>query len=319
MNAVLILIISFIALLWAANHIVAGASGLAARFKLSPFTIGLTIIALGTTIPELIIFPLSYIKNRNHFIIGNAIGANIANIGLILGLSILIKPVIPNYNVLKKAYPIIIITMLFVYSLILDGFIGKIDGCLFIIACIALIILFIYLSNRNHPQDHFFNNFKSAVNSQRSLKLNSISVLLGLLVLPISNKYFILSITELTKKMGMNEYIIGFTVIALIATLPSLLTAITAVLKAEEDMAVGTILGSNIYSLLLVIAFPTIIVPAKVSTTVLWRDLPVMISLTILLLFLNYQYKKKLAVWHGGILLIVYCSYIISLVIKAHN
>ncbi len=319
MNGVLILIISFIALLWAANHVVTGASGLAARFKLSPFTIGLTIIALGTTIPELITFPLSYVKNKNHFILGNAIGANIANIGLILGISILIKPVIPNYNALKKTYPIIIITMLFVYSLILDGLIGKIDGCLFLIACIALIILFVYLSNRKHPQDHFFNNFKSAVNSKRSLKLNCISVLLGLLVLPISNKYFILSITELAKKMGMNEYILGFTVIALIATLPSLLTAITAALKAEEDIAVGTILGSNIYSLLLTLAFPSIIVPAKISTTILWRDLPVMLSLTILLLFLNYQYKKKLAVWHGGILLIVYCSYIISLVIKAHG
>ncbi|CEG56408.1 sodium:calcium antiporter [Legionella fallonii] len=319
MNSIVILILSFIALLWAANHIVTGASGLVARLHLSPFTIGLTIIALGTTIPELIIFTLSYLKNRNHFIIGNAIGANIANIGLILGISILLKPASLNYNALKKTYPIIIITMLFVYSLILDGFLGKIDGCLFLIACVALIILFIYLSSRNHPQDHFLNNFKSAVISSRSLKLNSLSLILGLLIIPISNKYLILSIAELAKKVGMNEYITGCTIIAMSATLPSLITAITAALKAEEDIAAGTILGSNIYSLLLILAFPTIIIPAKISTTVLWRDIPVMISLTILLIFLNYQYKKKLSFWHGGILLIVYCSYVISLVIKAHN
>src|ERR1700733_4390019 len=122
MNFVLISIISFIALLWAANHIVTAASGLATHLQLSPFTIGLTIIAFGTTIPELIIFTLSYLKNKNHFIIGNAIGANIASIGLILGTSILLKPITLNDNTLKKSYPIIIIAMLFAYSLILDGF-----------------------------------------------------------------------------------------------------------------------------------------------------------------------------------------------------
>ena len=103
-------------------------------------------------------------------------------------------------------------------------------------------------------------------------------------------------------------------------TLPGLATAIMAVLKGEEDIATGTILGSNIYSLLLILAFPkTYITPNKKSSTVLWRDMPVMLSLTLLLFFLNYQYKKKLSLWHGGILLIVYCSYIISLVIKAHT
>jgi len=318
MNAVLILIISFISLLWAANHLVAGASGAAMRLHLSPFIIGLTIVALGTTVPELIIFILAFLKNKNYFIIGNAVGVNIANIGLVLGLSLLIKPITHNSNTLKKAYPIIIIVMLFIYSLILDGFLGKTDGCLFLIACIALITYLIYLTNNSTERSLFFNEFKSAIHSRRSLKLNVFSILLGFLILPVSTKYFVQSATEIANWLGMSQLTVSLTIIAIGATLPGLVTAVTAVLKGEEDIATGTILGANIYSLILILAFPTLITPAKTSTTILWRDMPVMLSLIALLLFLNYQYKKKLSPWHGGILLIVYCRYIISLIIKAH-
>lgn len=319
MNVVLILIISFISLLWAANHLVTGASGLATRLQFSPFIIGLTIVAIGTFIPELIIFMLSAVKNKNTLIIGNAIGSNLANIGLILGISILVKPITHNNNTLKKTYPIIIITMLFIYSLILDGFLGKIDGCLFLIACIVLIAFFIYSANQSPSKDLFFNEFQSAITSNRSLKINIISILLGLVVLPISTKYLVQSATDLAVLSGMSELIVSLTLIAICATLPGLATAITAALKGEEDIATGTILGANIYSLLLVLAFPTMITPAKISSTILWRDMPVILSLTVLLFFLNYQYKKKLSPWHGGILLIVYCSYVISLFIKAHK
>ena len=136
MEAVLILIISFIALIWAANHLVSGASGLAYHLNISPLVIGLTIVAIGTSAPELIFSILSSIKSRNDLVVGNAIGSNIANIGLVLGITILIKPITLNNTALKKAYPILIIAMLFAYSLILDGFLGKIDGCLFLITFI---------------------------------------------------------------------------------------------------------------------------------------------------------------------------------------
>lgn len=319
MNAVLILIISIISLFWAANHLVTGASGLTTRLQLSPFIIGFTLVAIGTSIPELIFATLSFLKNKNNHIIGNAIGSNIANIGLVLGISILIKPISLNYNTLKKTYPIIIITMLFVYGLILDGFLGKIDGCLFLIACIALITLFIYSANQSLQKDRFFNEFKSAVSSNRSLTENFLSIFLGVFILPISTKYLIQSAAEIAGWSGMNQLTIDLTVIAIGTTLPALVTAITAILKGEEDIATGTILGANIYSLLLILAFPMIIMTSKISSTILWRDLPVMISLAVLLFFLNFQYKKKLSPWHGGILLSVYCSYLISLVIKAHS
>jgi cation:H+ antiporter len=319
MNVFLILIISFISLLWAANHLVTGASGLAIRLQLSPLIIGFTLVAVGTSIPELIFSIPSLLKNKHNLYIGNTIGSNIANIGLILGLSILIKPTPLKHNTLKKTYPMIIILMLFIYSLILDGFIGRIDGCLFLIACIVLIAFFIYLANQSSKKDRFCIEFKSAISSIRSYKANIFSIVLGLLVLPLSTKYLVLSGAELARWSGVSQQIIGLSTIAIGATLPGLTSAITAVFKGEEDLAAGTILGVNIYNLLLILAFPTIITPAKISNTVLWRDMPVMLSLTLLLFFLNYQYKKKLSPWHGGILLVVYCSYIISLFIKTQT
>lgn len=319
MNPILNLIISFFALLWAANHLVAGASGLALRFQLPPLIVGLTIVAIGTTAPELFISIISALKDKDDFAIGNAIGSNIANIGLILGITILIKPTSFHYNKLKKVFPILIIAMLFAYSLILDGYLGKIDGCLFLIGCIAVICYFIYLVNHTRKSDLATNEFRSAVISYRSTAANLFSIALGLLILPITSKYIVYNASEIAKWAGMSELTIGLTIIAIGTSLPELSTALVAAIKGEESIAIGTILGSNIYNLLLILAFPGLLNPTKISSVVLWRDMPVMISMTLLLLFLLNYYQKKTSSWPGGILLLVYFCYLTSLVIKAHS
>lgn len=316
MNQILTFIISFIALFWAANHLVTGARGLALHFNFSPFIAGLTVIALGTAAPEITIAILSSIKDQNDLAIGNAIGSNIANIGLVLGITILIKPGTLNYNRLKKTYPIMIISMLFVYSMILDDFLGIIDGCLFLIACITLISFFIYQANHSPRKDTYFNQFKLA-GCTGSLKELIINIIIGLIVLPISAKYIVSSSVGIASWSGMSELTISLTIIAFGTTLPELATAITAALKGDEDIALGTILGSNIYNLLLILAFPALINPSKINTIVLRRDMPVLIALTLLLFFLNHHYKKNLSSWHGGILILVYVCYIVSVVIKA--
>ena len=117
--------------------------------------------------------------------------------------------------------------------------------------------------------------------------------------------------------MHINELALGLTIQAIGTTLPELSTAILAAIKGEEDLAVGTILGSNIYNLLLILAFPALINPSKINAIILWRDMPIMIFLALFLVFLNYNYKKSLSPWHGGVLIIIYCCYVISLIIKA--
>lgn len=314
---IILLFISIIALLWSANHVVVGASGLAHHFKLPPLIVGLTIVALGVSLPEVFFSIIESLKDEDSFTIGNTIGSNIANISLVLGITIIIKPKALNFNNLKKTYPIMLIAMLFAYSLILDGYLSRIDGCLFLLACLIIISIFIYLSYHSASQDHYFNQFKSAMSCNRSTTISVIGILLGLIVLTISAKYLVENMVTIARLFNINELTIGLTIQAIGTTLPVLTTAVIAALKGEEDLAVGTILGSNIYNLLLVLTFPALINPTKINGIILWRDMPVMIFLAALLIFLNYNYKKQLSPWHGGILILVYCCYISSLFIKA--
>ena len=177
MHTFLILVISMVALLWAANHLVLGASDLAHRFELPPLMIGLTIVALGTSLPELFLSIFDSFKNEDNLVLGNSIGSNIANIGLVLGITILLKPKVLNYHNLKKTYPILIISMLFVYSLILDGYLSHIDGCLMLLACLIVISSFIYIAHHATPKDPIINQFKTAMVTTRSLKSNITNII----------------------------------------------------------------------------------------------------------------------------------------------
>jgi len=317
MSIIFILIISFLALLWAANHLVTGAKGLSQHYRISPLILGLTVVALGTSAPEIVLAIFAAFKEQNNITLGNAIGSNIANIGLVLGITMLIRPMGLNPNLLKKAYPVLIIAMLFVYSSILDGFLGQIDGCLFLLGCIGLISFFIHLAHQNPGTSLFTKELKPIIQSKRTLKLDVFSIILGLIILPISARYVLISATELARWLGVSDLTIGLTVVAIGTTLPELATAVTAAFKGEESLALGTILGSNIYNLLLILSFPALLNPAAVNNTVLWRDMPVLIFLCALLIFLNFYYKNKCSRCQGGILLLVYCSYIASLIIRA--
>lgn len=315
MNTILVFLASFTALIWSANHLVSGASNLAVHFKVPSLLIGLTIVAIGTSAPEIFFSIASALENKDELTIGNAIGSNIANIGLILGITLFVKPNALDHYKLKKTLPVLLVVMLFAYSLMLDGYLGKIDGCLFLIGCMAAISYFIYIVNHVKNKDIFINQFKTANNMNRSLASNITSIGLGLILLPISSKYLVVTAIEIAKWSGLSELTVGLTIISIGTSLPELATALIAIYKNEEGLAVGTVLGSNIYNLLLILAFPSLISPNKVSNVVLWRDMPVLIAITVLLLVINYYYKKKSA-WHGGVLLLVYFSYIISLLVK---
>lgn len=316
MHQIFILSVSCIALLWSAHHLVMGARGLALRFQISSFAIGLTLVALATTLPGVMLSFISALRNTNDLTIGNAVGSNIANISLVLGIIILIKPAALGSSMLKQSCPILIIAMLFVYSLILDGDMGRVDGCLFLIACIIVIATFIYKAKYTAAHDLLLYKFKSAIVSSHTLKSNVTSLILGVLVLPLSTKSIVSNTADLALWLGMNQVTIGLTIQAIGTTLPELVTAVIAALNDEEELAIGTILGSNVYNLLLILAFPALINPMKIDSIILSRDMPIMISLALVLLFLNMNYKKSLSSWHGGLLILVYCSYIISLVLN---
>ena len=314
----ILVIVSLVALVWAANHLISGATGIASYYHMPAFITGFTLIGLSTSAPELTFSLITAFKDSNELTIGNAIGSNIANISLVLGVTLMLKPDVFNSTALKRAYPILMIVMLFTYSLILDGFLSPVDGCLFLIVCLLAIAFFIYVGGHIPKPKQFFVYSKTSPLTQCLLFRCVISFFLGLIVLTVSAKYIVYSAIHFAEWAGVSPITTSLTIMAFGTTLPELVTALIAAFKGEEELAIGTILGSNIYNLLLVFAFPALVNPNKVSSVILWKGMPVLIGLTILLFFFNYYYKKRITSWHGGVLILIYCCYILSLFIKGH-
>lgn len=316
MTIIFTIFISFIVLLWAANHLVTGASGIANYYRISPLIIGLTLVAIGASAPEIMVAITAALEGRNELAIGNAIGANIANIGLVLGLTILLRPLTIKSSLLRREYPLLFLIMLFTYSLMLDGYLSVMDGCLFLVACIALIAYFILLARRSR-NDAMSREFKQSINIKRPMKASLLSLIIGLSILPLSAHFLVEGIAQFAHWFGVSELVMGLTIVAIGTSLPNIVTSLVAAFKGYDDIAVGNILGSNMFNLLIVMAFPGILNPSAISHSILWRDIPVMFVITLVLLFTNYHYKKKIERWHGGLLLLIYCCYMVSLVFNA--
>lgn len=314
--ALITMIFSLIFLLWAANHLVTGASGIAAYYRIPPLIIGLTFVAFGASAPTMMVAITAALDGRNELALGNAVGANIANIGLVLGLTLLFRPLTLKSSLLRREYPLLFLAMLFTYSLMLNGHLSVIDGCLFLMGCIALISYFIYLA-RHSKNDPMTREFKQSINIKRPLKENVLSVTLGLAILPLSAHFLVQSAIHMAQGLGISELVMGLTLVAISTSLPNLATSVVAAFKGQDDIAVGNILGSNMFNLLAVMAFPGLINPSMVSHQLLWRDIPVMFLMTLVLLLINHQYKKKIERWHGGLLLLIYTCYMGSLLLNA--
>lgn len=310
------MMVSLIGLIWAANHLVTGASGIAVHYRVSPLIIGLTLVSLGASAPAIMIGITAAIDGNNELALGNAIGANIANIGLVLSFTILLRPLTLNSALLRREYPLLFLVMLFTYSLMLNGHLSVIDGCLFLIGCIGLIGYFVHLA-RHSKNDLMSKEFKQSINIKRPMRESLISIIIGLAILPLSAHFFVKSAVQFAAGLGMNELVMGLTLIAMGTSLPNLATSIVAAFKGQDDIAVGNILGSNMYNLLIVMSFPGLINPSTINHHLLWRDIPVMFFMTFILLLINHQYKKKIARWHGGLLLLIYGCYIVSLLFNA--
>ena len=316
MSTLFIILFSIIGLIWGANHLITSATGIAQYYRVPPLIIGLTIVAIASSAPEIIVGLASALKDQNPIALGNALGSNIANIGLILGIILLIRPLTLQSSLLKREYPVIFIVMLFTYSLMLDGYLGVMDGCLFLMALILTIGYLIYLAKQS-AKDVFAKEFNMIYKSKRSMVLNITGILFGGVLLAISAHFLVEYAAIIALRFGMSELTTGLTVIAIGTSLPQLATSLIATFKKQDDIAVGNILGSNIFNLLIVLIFPAIINPQAISRVVLWRDLPVMFAVTAILLWINYQKKTKISRWHGGLLLLIYGCYVTAILLNA--
>ena len=297
-------------LIWSADRFVDGAAATARHFGMSQLLIGIVIIGFGTSAPEMIVSALSALNGNPGIALGNAYGSNITNIGLILGLTALVLPLAVNSQVLKQELPVLIFVTALSAFLIMDGDVLRLD------AWILLGIFFIYmgwtiwtgLSNRD---DSLVHDVKEELQEQEYMSLAKalMWVVIGLALLMGSSQLLVWGAVEIARYFGVSDLVVGLTIVAVGTSLPELASSIAAARKNEVDLAVGNIIGSNLFNTLAVVGLAGAISPMYVGQEVFTRDMPVMSTLTVLLLVFGFGKKGQINRVKGLILLLAYIGY----------
>ena len=305
------IIIGFAVLIWGADRFVDGAANIATNFGISPLVVGLTIVGFGTSAPEMIVSGLASLDGAPSLGVGNAIGSNIANIGLVLGITLLISPLVIHSNTLKREFPILAFIMAIALYLVWDHYLGFIDGIIlfsgFILILFGMAYLAIHSSKQNPLEQKLEQEFSTA---KMTIKQSILSFIIGLTALLIGSKTLVWGATGIAQLLGVSDLIIGLTIIAIGTSLPELAASVVSALKNEHDIAVGNILGSNMFNTLAVLAMPGLIMPSHLEPALLQRDFPFMIALFVMLYFFARIGKTgHLGRFSGLAILTVYIAY----------
>ncbi len=284
------ILVGFILLIWSADLFVAGAASIAENFGLSPIIIGLTIVSLGTSAPEILVSLTAAFSDAGKLAIGNAIGSNIANIGLVLGSTVLIAPLSVHPSCMKQEMPTLLIVTLAVGLLLVDGELTLLDGLL-MLAALALILI---RTIRGQSQDP---NLLIEATEETMPHLNPLrawlTFALGLALLIASSQMLVWGATEVAAALGVSELIIGLTVVAVGTSLPELAATVASALRGHTEIAVGNVIGSNLFNLLAVMSLPGIVKTEQLEPYVLSRDYASMTLATLMLAVLLYIGRRR--------------------------
>jgi cation:H+ antiporter len=284
----LAVLFGFALLVWGADRFVIGASAMARNLGVSPLIIGLTIVGFGTSAPEMLVSAVAAWSGNPAMGIGNAIGSNITNIAMVLGLTAIIAPMAVHSLTLKREFPVLFLIMGLVLLLLLDGELGRIDGLLLLLGTLILIGWMVYLGVRERNGDPMENEFADEIPAHMSMRQAVFWLLLGGIILMVSSRTLVWGAINIAEWFGVSDLIIGLTIIAVGTSLPELAASIMSALKGEHDIAIGNILGSNMFNLLAVLAMPGLLHPSLLPVEVLQRDYLIMFGLTIALLLMGY-------------------------------
>lgn len=278
----------FILLVWGADRLVAGASALARNLGVSPLIIGLTIVAFGTSAPELVVSGVAAHRGNPGLAVGNAIGSNIANIGLILGLTAIVYPLRVESETLKREYPLLMLIMISSFIMAADLIYDRTEGVLLLTGLVALIIWMVRFGLRRDPQDPLAKEFAAEIPTDMPTGYTILWLLVGLVILPISSKFLVDGAIDIARALSVSEVVIGLTIMAFGTSLPELAAALTSALRREDDLAIGNVIGSNMFNILGVLGIAAVIQPVGVEPLMLKQDFPVMFLFTVLLFFMAY-------------------------------
>lgn len=318
--AVLLFLAGLVLLKKGADWLVEGSSSLARRLGIPAIIVGLTIVAFGTSLPEFVVSLISALKGSSDLAIGNIIGSNIANIALILGISSLIMPILIKENTLIYETPFVLVSALLLLILSndknlfgADSFtLGRFDGAVFLLIFIFF-IFYIYNSTKKASKP-VKKEFESEFKKSSRLGTNIIYIIIGLACLFAGGKMLVSGAVSIAYSLGVSEKFIGLTIVAVGTSLPELFTTVVALTKKENDIALGNIIGSNIFNILFILGIVGIIKPVSVNPVMVYFDMIVMVILSSLLILFATT-GRKINRPEGAFFLLSYIGYIIYLFI----
>jgi cation:H+ antiporter len=304
-------LIWLIVLSWGADRFVFGASVLAKNIGVSPMIIGLTIVAMGSSAPEIMVAATASFNGNTDTAVGNALGSNITNIALVLGLTALLKPLSIASSTLKKEMPVLLLVSLLAVYFLSDYLLLKVEGIILITLFFVVIGGLTWISfnmEKGDPlQPETENEIPSGVSTSRAV----VWIIVGMVLLPTSAYFMVDSAEVIARHFGLSELVIGLTIIAIGTSLPELAACIAGVLKNEDDLALGNIIGSNIFNILAVLAMPGLIAPGVVDENAATRDSYIMLGLTVLLIIFSFNLKGSRCInrMEGLCLITCFCAY----------
>ncbi|MEW7974691.1 MAG: calcium/sodium antiporter [Candidatus Thiodiazotropha endolucinida] len=281
------ILVGLVVLVWSADRFISGAAALADNLGVSPMLIGLTVVGFGTSAPEVLVSTMASFNGNPGLAIGNAIGSNIANIGLILGFTALLIPLSVHSSVLRREYPLLLAVSAMAFLLMWDGELNQLDGIILVVTLVAVLGWMIYTA-KTGAADPIAGEFDAEIPHDIPTQKAIVLLLGGLIFLLLSSRLLVWGASNVASALGVSDVIIGLTIVAIGTSLPELAASITSALKGEDDLAIGNVIGSNLYNLLAVLSIPGLVTPGAYSPEVLERDLPVMMVLTMFLFFMGH-------------------------------
>ena len=307
-----LLIIGFILLVWSADKFVLGASNVARNFSIPPLIVGIVIVGLGTSAPEMLISSIAALDGKTAISIGNAIGSNITNIGLMLAIALFFYPMEIHSKLLKREIPLLLIVMVISFALLWDEHLGFYDGVVLFSLMVALLFFAVWEA-KSHKDDNLSQEILNEIPDAISKRAAVVWLIVGAVVLLASSRVLVWAAVSIAEYYEISELIIGLTVIAIGTSLPELAATIASARKKEFDLAIGNIIGSNIFNILGVMALPGLLNPADIDPIVLVRDYPVMILMTACLLIFSISFRRENPIVLGRfvslVLLTIYLAY----------
>ena len=309
--ASLAILIGLPVLLWSAGKFVGGAASVANHFGVSPLLIGMLIIGFGTSAPEIIVSVFAAIQGNSGIALGNAYGSNIANILLILGLTAIISPIAVKSEIIKKELPVLLGITFFAAWQVWDLNISK-DDAFSLLGLFVLLLSWSIYHGMKGDKDALADEYDEEINSNEgTVKTHVMWLIAGLLLLVASSRMLVWGAVEVATFFGVSDTIIGLTVIAIGTSLPELASSLMAVKKGEHDLAIGNVIGSNMFNTLAVVGIAGTIQPMAVGSEFLYRDVMVMFASTIALFIFCIGIKRqgRLNRLEGGALVLAYAAY----------